>query len=347
MTGGGMRLLLLDSTAHYPSNPLFLEALEGIELSRGLQWSLVDEARLMRSGLLPRIANRVIGQTWGVRSLNRALLNAARALRPHLVLIVKGAHVAPDTLAAIRLETGAQLVNYATDDPFNPLVSTPALRASIPQYDLYACTKRAIIEDVRAAGGKHVLYVPFAYKPLVHFHEEPASEWEESRFSSDVLFVGGCDGDRIPYFEALINDVPNLDLGLYGGFWDRHPTLARYHRGFAVGRDYRLALGSAKIVVNLVRKANRDGHVMRTFEIPATKAFMLAERTPEHLELFRDGREIVCFSTPTELVAKVRHYLARPEERARIARHGHRVVITGRHRYEDRLVDILDAIAGR
>lgn len=340
----GMRLLLLDSTAHYPSNPLFLEALEEVAALRGIRWSFVDEACLTRPALLHRLAGRLFRRPNGVRRLNRMLVEAARMLHPDVVLVVKGTHVSPETLTTVRRETGAILVNYATDDPFNPSVSTSALRAAIPQYDLYACTKRAVMEDVRAAGCRRVIFVPFAYKPSVHFPEEPTSEREASRFASDVLFVGGCDGDRVPYFEALLNNGLELNLHLYGGYWDRHPTLARCHRGFAHGRDFRLALGGAKVVVNLVREANRDGHVMRTFEVPAVGSFMLAQRTAEHLEFFGEGREMACFATPAELVAKVRHYLTQPHERTRIAARGHRMVTAGRYRYKDRLVEILNAV---
>jgi spore maturation protein CgeB len=81
----------------------------------------------------------------------------------------------------------------------------------------------------------------------------------------------------------------DIDLALYEGFWDRSASLRRYWRGFALGGDFRMALGGTKVAGNLVRRANLDGHVIRSFEIPACGAFMLAERTAEHLALF-EGR---------------------------------------------------------
>ena len=94
----------------------------------------------------------------------------------------------------------------------------------------------------------------------------------------------------------------------------------------------------------LVRRANRDGHVMRTFEVPACAGFLLAERTAEHQEMFEEGREMAFFDSPEELLEKTRYYLAHDAERRRLAEAAHRKVTTGGHTYRDRLVEILRAV---
>jgi spore maturation protein CgeB len=196
---------------------------------------------------------------------------------------------------------------------------------------------------VRRAGCANVAYVRFGYKPAVHLPEAPASDEERERFASDVMFVGGCDAHRSAYFEALIRAMPAVKLRLYGAYWERVRALRPYARGFAVARDYRLAVGGAKIAVNLVRRANRDDHVMRTFEIPACGGFMLTERSSTHQELFVEDREAAFFDSPDEFAAKVRSYLGRDEDRARIAAAGHLKIVEGRHTYVDRLAEIIDA----
>lgn len=343
-----MRILLLDTTAYPPSSPLFLEALEELCREEGHEFAFFDEAPYVRSSnrsLMRRATYRLLGRLSLARwRLNEDLLNKALKYRPDVMLVAKGALVAPRTLRRIKKETGAVLVNYATDDPWNSAASTRDLIDAIPCYDLYACTKRAIIPDVLAAGCPRAIFVPFGYKPSVHYPEQPTTAAERARFGSDVVFIGGCDADRVPYFEALVRGLPDVRLHLYGGYWDRYRLLRRYHRGFALGRDYRLAVGGAKIAVNLVRRANRDGHVMRTFEIPACGGFMLAERTEEHLEWFEEGREAAYFGSPEELVEKVQHYLPRDEERRRIAEAGRRKVTEGAHSYKARLADILEAV---
>jgi spore maturation protein CgeB len=81
---------------------------------------------------------------------------------------------------------------------------------------------------------------------------------------------------------------------------------------------------------------------MRTFEVPACGAFMLAERTPEHQEYFREGEEVGYFSSPAELVEKVRYYLTHDNERQCMAEAAYRKVTSGNHTYAHRLQQILE-----
>jgi spore maturation protein CgeB len=176
----------------------------------------------------------------------------------------------------------------------------------------------------------------------VHFPETPATPDEARRFASDVVLVGGADRDRIADLEPLLG-LPDVSLALYGGYWNRHPRFRPYARGFVAGRSYRLALSGARIGLCVVRRANRDQHSMRSFEIPACGTFMLAERTEEHLAVFRENEEAAFFSSRDELLDKVRYYLAHDDERRRIARAGYVKVTAGGHTYRDRLREIVHA----
>jgi spore maturation protein CgeB len=212
--------------------------------------------------------------------------------------------------------------------------------AAIPLYDVYVTTKRNITADLNRAGARRVTWVPFAYEPTLHYPEGPASEDEWQKWGSDVVFVGGADADRVPFFRRLASD-PTLRLRLFGGYWGRYRELRPAWGGFVLGRDYRLALGGSKIAPCLVRRANRDGHVMRSFEVPACGAFLLAERTEEHLELFEEGKEMASFASPEELEDKVRYYVTHESQRRRIAEAGHRRVTGGGNAYRDRLIELL------
>lgn len=338
-----MRILLYDTTAYCPASPFYVAPLQDLAVKGDLQYEFFDEAKFFDGGrsIVSRLRRRVLADYYRY-ALNKELRSVAQRFRPNVVLILKGTFVFPETLAEIKKLTGALLVNYATDDPFNPRACPPCVAESIPLYDLYVCTKKAIMGDVLQAGCRRVVYVPFAYKPEVHFPEPPSVTGEHERFGADVAFVGGCDADRVPYFEKLTRALPNLELALYGGYWNRDLWLRRYWRGYVFGREFRLAACAAKINVNLVRRANRDGHVMRTFELPACGAFVLAERTAEHLELFTEDREVAYFGSPEELARKIEYYLSRDDERAAIAERGHRLVTSGGHTYKDRLLAIID-----
>src|SRR5258707_9632278 len=331
-----MRILYAETTAYAPSSAHFLEALGASTACGEHEFRFLDEADFIKSSrsIAERIADRVAGRPLsGYQQLNRALVAQAAAFSPDMILIGKGRWFSPAALEAVRKISGATLVNWATDDPFNRADNSRDVVKSIPLYDLYVCTKKEIMSDVKRAGCANVAYVRFGYKPQVHFPEVPATEEERERFACDVMFVGGCDAHRIAYFEALIRAMPDVKLRLYGSYWERARALRPYAHGSAVARDYRLAVGGAKIAVNLVRRANRDDHVMRTFEIPACGGFMLTERSSAHEELFDEDHEAAFFGSPDELVAKVRNYLPRDADRAGIAAAGHRKINQGRHTY--------------
>lgn len=336
-----MRVLLVGIGEFFHVGAFFRNALDAL----GHERAFVDESAYLQPSMrshFHKAAYRLLRRRpltyW---KFNRDILERAKEFRPGIVIITGGRHISPQTLAQLRADTGAMLVNYATDDPFNPLNSSAALLGGIPFYDLYACTKRAIMADVGRAGCPNVCFVPFAYEPSLHFPEQPRSPDERSRFESDVVFIGGADADRSPYFEALVKAMPGVQLRLYGGYWDRFPQLRCFHCGFALGRDYRLAVGAGKISPCLIRKANRDGHAMRTFEIPACGGFLLTERTEEHLELFKEGAEVDFFDSAEELTDKTNYYLSHENQRVRMAMAARSKIMTGKHTYRDRLQEIL------
>jgi spore maturation protein CgeB len=109
------------------------------------------------------------------------------------------------------------------------------------------------------------------------------------------------------------------------------------------------ALGGAKIALGFLRKENRDDYTQRTFEIPACGGLLLAERTPMHLSLFREGVEAEFFdpTRPEELAAKVRDLLADDARRDAIRTAGRAAVLRGGYTYDDRIRQILDLYSSR
>src|SRR5262249_4671051 len=141
--------------------------------------------------------------------------------------------------------------------------------------------RKSNIADFQALGCRTAIWTPFGFDPSLF--PEPHGALLGSR-GVDVLFVGGADPDRASFFTKFMREGPKP--ALVGGYWERFPAL----RALAVGQKGAAELASmtaaATINLCLVRRANRDGHVMRSFEIPAAGGFMIAEDTNEHRELF-------------------------------------------------------------
>ena len=274
-------------------------------------------------------------------AFERALLETAAAGRPDVVLIVKGPYVRPQVLRRLR-QLGATLVNFSTDDPFSPVAKYPYLRDAIREYDVYATPRTANIPQLRAHGARKTPTIPFAYKPSVHFVDAGDVPDDEG---CDLLFIGGADPDRTEFFRRVVALWPDDRLQLYGNYWNRDTVLRRFWRGFAFGDLYRTATRRAACTINLVRRLNRDGHVMRTFEVPACGGCMLAERTSDHESFFEDGVDALFFETPEDVVRQARSVLADRGRRQAIAASGHARVLRDRHTYRDRLQTLLTACA--
>jgi spore maturation protein CgeB len=187
------------------------------------------------------------------------------------------------------------------------------------------------------------MYLPFAYDPTLHYPDPPTDDKERTEYACDVLFVGTGDRDRVPIIAAL--DRNGFRVGLYGSYWERYAATRHLTRGQADARTLRKATSDAHVALCLVRRANRDGHVMRSFEIPATGACMLTEDTAEHRAFFgAEGDATVYFSSITEMLDKLRWLMDNPLERERLARTIRTRITGGDHTYGHRLTTILDSV---
>jgi spore maturation protein CgeB len=81
-------------------------------------------------------------------------------------------------------------------------------------------------------------------------------------------------------------------------------------------------LWQSKINLAFVTSSNEDDVAHKSFEITACAAFLMAQRTPGHLEAFEEDKEAVFFSSVEECAEKCRFYLDHPEKRQAIALRG-------------------------
>lgn len=334
-----MRLLIVGKGHPYEVNTHICNSAKYLDI----EYSYIDLAKFIPTGetKLQRLYIKIFSRHIYKYFLNNQLINCALRFKPDVLLVIKGAGIKPETLSYIKSQHRSYLINYATDDPFNTSICGDEIRNSISSYDVYFCTKRAIINDVVKAGCSEARYLPFGYQPDVHYFEKPISDEETKKYSSDVVLIGGCDEDRHHLINGLICNL-DINLHLYGGYWNRFPEFKKYYRGFVYGRDYRLALSSTKIALGPVRHSNRDGHSPRTFEIIACNAFLLCEYTAEHDEIFVSDKEAVFYSSVNEMTEKIRYYLTKPQERKIITDNGYKKICeNGGNTYLDRLSQML------
>jgi len=271
---------------------------------------------------------------------NAEVIQCCEREQPTLVLATGIAPLTAPTLQRLR-SMGITTANFLTDDPWNHNHRTTWFLPSLHDYDQVFTPRRANIPELQALQGPQIHYLPFAYAPEIHHPPGPMSDDEKHQWASEVLFIGGADPDRAAVMRSLVSQ--GLNLSLWGGYWDRMQDLRAYARGHAGPDAFCKLVAGAGVNLCLVRRANRDGHSMRSFELPAVGGSLLVEDTPEHREIFGQDGECVCyFSSPGEMAAQARLLLDDPVMRSRLARNvQERICHTGKNSYLDRLLTIV------
>jgi spore maturation protein CgeB len=273
----------------------------------------------------------------GMHPFSKSVVAGCKQLEPEILIATGAAPLTGSALRTLRA-MGIVCVNYSTDDPWNPVLRTSWHLRVLPQYDIIFTTRRTNIGNFSDIGCGEVYYLPFGYDKWLFCRQARSLGGP----APDVLFVGGADRDRVAFMTEFVRSGPRV--ALVGGYWERFPAMRPYALGQRLPETLCALTAAAKVNLCLVRRANRDGHVMRSFEIAAVGGCMLAEDTAEHRELFGpDGEAVVYFRTAREAAERARSLLADPAERSRLSAVVRARISTGAHTYSDRLVSILEA----
>lgn len=224
---------------------------------------------------------------------------------------------------ATQIRPGLRIVGYAPDDMMNPANQSREFLDGLRYYDVFFTTKSYNVAELEGLGCPRAVFVGNAYHPALHRPVELSAE-ERERLGGPVGFIGTAEQERANSIAHLArNGIP---VKVWGDHWE--DFRARSGTNYTVagrsqyGETYTRIICAFDINLGFLRKVNRDLQTQRSIEIPACGAFMLAERSNEHLELFEEGKEAEFFSSDDELLDKVRYYLAHPDQRRAIAEAG-------------------------
>jgi len=297
-----------------------------------------------------RLIYRVKRKLLGPSDLAKANQNLIQLLKKHNVNMLwldKALNIRPETLNIVRqINPKTIIVGYSPDDMMAKHNQTRNFLKGISLYDIYFTTKSFNVNELQALGCPRVVFVGNAYDPKLH---EPVvvTYKDQLKFGGKVGFIGAYEKERA---EQLLYLAENgVSVRVWGPNWRQnrklsHPNLKMEGRALW-GGDYAKAICSFDINLAFLCKVNRDLQTTRSVEIPACGAFMLAERTDEHLSLFEEGKEAEFFSTNKELLEKVRYYLTHEEDRGKIANAGRNRCLKSGYSYRDRLSEMLSIIS--
>ncbi len=287
----------------------------------GQQLIVVNTARyVMKNPLLHKILFRVAAGPHATR-LNRDLIRIAAAERPDVFWADKQLLVTPRTLKKLSA-MGITTVSYMIDNPFGPR-KDPGWRMylkCLPHYDLHVQQRDVSLVAYKQHGAKDVVKVLIGFEPTEHF--PPPTPMTDKDCDREVSFVGTSYDDRAATLTKLIEVGLPVTISGPERRWRRSLSPHIIRKSFVPGdfysKEYREAIWRSKINLSFLTRSNEDEYTQKTFEIAGCGGFMIVERSEGHTSRFKEDEEAVFFSTPEELIEKIRRYLPDEESRRRI-----------------------------
>jgi spore maturation protein CgeB len=224
-----------------------------------------------------------------------------------LVYIDGGELIGSSLVRELRQRFGT-VVNYNIDDPFSERDGRRwrLYLESVPLYDLVVVVRDCNVSEALSSGARNVLRVYMSADEVAHSPRQITKQ-DSSKWASEVAFVGTWMPERGPFMARLLElGVP---LSIYGCRWQKArewSVLRSAWRGPGVYGDdeYARVIQCAKVNLGLLSKGNRDLSTTRSFEIPSLGGVLCAERTSEHMQLYRENEEAVFWGDPEECARK-------------------------------------------
>jgi hypothetical protein len=278
-----------------------------------------------------------------VRRSVRAFLAANGSPSFDLLWVDNGEAVSADLIRELRPRVG-KVVNYNCDDATGGRdgFRWTTLRRAICEYDLCAVVRAPNVREYPRYGARRIIRVMMSADEVAHAPRSITPELQ-AKWASDVAFVGTWMPERGPFLLALKR--AGIPLAIWGNRWSKAAEWSElrssWRGGALVGDDYAYAVQCAKINLGLLSKGNRDEHTTRSAEIPSLGSVLCAERTPEHLAFYREGKEAVFWDDAAECARTCLRLLRDSSSRRDIAHAGRERWLTGPLRNEQVLSEIL------
>ena len=260
-------------------------------------------------GMLGKIYYRLRGKrSWEWWGYQRLLMREVKELKPDLVLVSGVLPVDSEIFVTVK-KHGGLIVNYLTDDPWNPIHRRRQFIDNLKDYDHIFSTKSALQARLKQAGTPSTSWLPFAYDPELHYPVQ-------TKTGADVVFIGTGAEERLPWLKSIA-EVPGIQRRIHGNNWNGIKTPGWEQHPAVNGDKYCQAISGATAVLGLLRAANGDQSTERSYEIGAIGGCGLYQDTDEHRQLLTDYPDEGFFKNPDELALRARDVLEnRPLQQA-------------------------------
>ncbi len=218
-----------------------------------------------------------------------------------------------------------------------------------PFYDfIFTIQKDDCIDAIKNAGCQYVNYLPVACDELIH-RKRILTQEEQDRWGSEISFFGAGYHNRQQFFASMCE----MPLKIWGTEW---PTCKPFDRMVQEGGrrltpdEYIKIFNGSKININLHSSTECDGVDPygdfvnpRTIELASSEAFQLVDKRSLLSEMFKEGEEIITFSSRDELRELIDYYLHHEGERKDIIQKSKARALKD-HTYTIRIKEMLSVI---
>lgn len=199
-------------------------------------------------------------------------------------------------------------------------------------------TYLAQVENYQAAGINDVKFLPQGVDP---WWDRPADSAPPS-YECDTSFVGS---GQYPYRHVVLRAAASVSrLQIRGPGWDDAPADLPVVGGPVFGRRFARVIRGAAISLGASaypeQDTDRASTSNRMWKVLGCGGFFLGGYVPDIESFAVDGQHCAWYRDPQHAAELIRHYLAHPTERERIARAG-RAHALAHHTYAHRLEMLL------
>lgn len=263
---------------------------------------------------------------------------------PDLLVSVSG-HNLHQSVPLMARKLGIPTAVYCTESPYFGEFE----RQFAKQYDVIFTNERRAVPFFQEVAPGRAHYLAHAYNPAVHHPRAGV----DPALASDVFFVGSGFPERVRLFQAV--DWTGINAAIKGFLWNGEAELdpadvvpndqaVAYYRAAAICLNHHrttTVYGAHEHISAL----DADSLGPRAYEIPASGGFMLCDDSRAELrEVFGDTVPTYRSHSAIDLERQVRHYLARPDERARLAAAQREAVAPHTwHARAQQMLDVIDA----
>tara|TARA_B100001059_G_C17737197_1_gene529515 strand:+ start:51 stop:1061 length:1011 start_codon:yes stop_codon:yes gene_type:complete len=239
-------------------------------------------------------------------------------------------------LKRLKQYKNVELYNYLSDNPLG--MSNLDLNLTIDSFSFMKKVfvfSRSLIPIVYQYGAKEVVYIPFGYckkNHLINLNQI------KTLHENQVIYFGTWG----PLIEEWLYPLRDFNLKIYGNDWGKSKykelrMVSSYKAGMQ--SDMSEKASNAKVVINFIRAQHGSLSSGKTFELAASGACIVTNRTLEQLEFFNE-KEFNYFDSKEEMVEIVTALIKDETKNFESRRNSHNKVIN--HSYEERASELLD-----